>query len=54
MVWATNDEAVAVVTQEGLVTAVAAGQAVVTVMSAVDNAILATCSVTVNEEESEG
>ena len=49
-VWTSSDEAVATVSEDGTVTAVAEGTAVITV-TAVDGAVRATCSVSVTAKE---
>ncbi|MBQ9950391.1 MAG: Ig-like domain-containing protein [Clostridia bacterium] len=52
LVWTTSDEAVATVSETGLVTAVAAGTATITVTT-VDGEFTATCTITVTEAEPE-
>ena len=52
LVWTTSDAAVATVSETGLVTAVAAGTATITVTT-VDGEFTATCTITVTEAEPE-
>lgn len=51
--WSSSDESVATVDENGKVTAVSAGNATITVTSAIDERKTATCSVTVNHDFSE-
>ena len=48
LIWSSSDEAVATVSEEGLVTGVAAGSAVITCKCASDPTVKATCEVTVS------
>ena len=52
VVWTSSDETVATVDENGLVTAVAAGKAVITAAAAADETISATCAVSVFQLDS--
>ena len=51
--WSTNAPNIATVTQDGYVTAVAVGEAVITVTSNANQSLFDTCTVTVTEEQEE-
>lgn len=50
LVWSSADESIATVNQSGMVTAVAAGSTVITVRSADDATLSASCSITVTDK----
>ncbi|MGI5881425.1 MAG: Ig-like domain-containing protein [Syntrophomonadaceae bacterium] len=47
--WSTSNDSIATVDQEGIVTAIAPGEAIITATSIIDPSIIATCTVTVTD-----